>query len=70
MRAFKTLRRIYVMVKRINPVAKAMAHNRKRKQIVPNKKKYSRKRDNTIPSTNNMKGGYHGIKQQADSEEN
>ena len=23
-----------------------------------------------IPSTNNMKGGYHGIKQQADSEEN
>ena len=67
MRAFKTLRRIYVMVKRINPVAKAMAHNRKRKQIVPNKKKYSRKRDNTIPSTNNMKGGYYGIKQQADS---
>ena len=45
-----------------------MAHNRKRKQIVPNKKKYSRKRDNTIPSTNNMKGGYHGIKQQTDSE--
>ena len=67
MRAFKTLRRIYVMVTRINPVAKAMAHTRKRKQIVPNKKKYSRKRDNTIPSTNNMKGGYHGIKQQADS---
>lgn len=69
MKAFKTLRRIYVMVKRINPVAKAMAYNRKRKQIVPNKKKYSRKRDNTIPSTNNMKGGYYGIKQQADSED-
>jgi len=57
------------MTNRINPVAKAMANNRKRKQIVPNKKKYSRKRDNTIPSTNNMKGGYHGIKQQADSKD-
>ena len=33
------------MIKRINPVAKAMAHNRKRKQIVPNKKKYNRKKD-------------------------
>ena len=36
------------MIKRINPVAKAMAHNRKRKQIVPNKKKYNRKTDNTF----------------------
>ena len=26
------------MIKRINPIAKAMAHHRKRKQVVPNKK--------------------------------
>ena len=29
----------------INPVAKALLRNRKAKQIVPNKKKYNRKRD-------------------------
>ena len=57
------------MIRRINPVAKAMAHNRKRKQIVSSKKKYNRKRDNTVPSINNMKGDYHGIKQQTDSED-
>jgi|TARA_R100001509_G_C4793107_1_gene190462 hypothetical protein len=35
-------------IKPINPIAKAMAHNRRRKQVVPNKKKYSRKNDNTF----------------------
>ena len=29
----------------INPVAQAMLRNRKAKQVVPNKKKYNRKRD-------------------------
>tara|TARA_R100000742_G_C4167722_1_gene7093 strand:- start:333 stop:479 length:147 start_codon:yes stop_codon:yes gene_type:complete len=29
----------------INPIAQAMLRNRKAKQIVPNKKKYNRKRD-------------------------
>ncbi len=35
------------MIKRINPVAKIMAHNRRRTatQTVPNKKKYNRKKD-------------------------
>ena len=27
-----------LMIKPINPIAKAMAHHRKRKQVVPNKK--------------------------------
>ena len=35
-------------IKPINPIAKAMAHNRLRKQVVPNKKKYNRKTDNTF----------------------
>jgi|TARA_R100001079_G_C4298223_1_gene90066 hypothetical protein len=37
-----------MMIKPINPIAKAMAHNRRRKQVVPNKKKYNRKTDNTF----------------------
>ena len=36
------------MIKPINPIARAMAHHRKRKQIVPNKKKYDRKSENTF----------------------
>ena len=32
-------------VNRINPVAKAMMQSRRRTQVVPNKKKYNRKRD-------------------------
>ena len=32
-------------VTRINPVAKAMSQSRRRAQVVPNKKKYNRKRD-------------------------
>ena len=35
------------MIRRINPVARIMAQNRRRtdKQTVPNKKKYNRKKD-------------------------
>jgi hypothetical protein len=33
------------MMQRINPVAKAMMQSRRRAQVVPNKKKYNRKRD-------------------------
>tara|TARA_R100000742_G_C4242416_1_gene61884 strand:- start:328 stop:459 length:132 start_codon:yes stop_codon:yes gene_type:complete len=29
----------------INPVARALLRNRKPKQVIPNKKKYNRKRD-------------------------
>jgi len=32
-------------VHRINPVAKAMMQSRRRTSVVPNKKKYNRKRD-------------------------
>ena len=33
------------MIRKVNPVAKAMLENRKRKQVVPNKKKHNKKRD-------------------------
>jgi len=32
-------------VSQINPVAKAVAMNRRRAAVIPNKKKYARKRD-------------------------
>ena len=32
-------------INRINPVAKAMMQSRRRTQVVPDKKKYNRKRD-------------------------
>jgi len=32
-------------VHKVNPVAKAMMQSRRRTQVVPNKKKYNRKRD-------------------------
>ena len=32
-------------ISRVNPVAKAMMQSRRRAQVVPNKKKYNRKRD-------------------------
>ena len=32
-------------ITRVNPVAKAMMQNRRRAQVVPDKKKYNRKRD-------------------------
>ena len=33
------------MLRRVNPVAKALLQNRRRSQVVPNKKKYDRKKD-------------------------
>ena len=37
----------------INPVAKAMALSRRRSQVVPNKKKYNRKKDKENASKDN-----------------
>ncbi len=34
-----------LLVRRVNPVAKAVALNRRRATVIPNKKKYTRKRD-------------------------
>ena len=34
-----------LMIKPINPIAKAMAHHRKRKAIVPSKKDYNRAKE-------------------------
>ena len=31
-------------IRPVNPIAKAMAHNRRRQQVVPDKKKYNRKK--------------------------
>ena len=36
--------RVY-MIKRVNPIAKALAHHRKRKAIVPSKKDYNREKE-------------------------
>jgi|TARA_Y100000114_G_C11690556_1_gene293346 hypothetical protein len=33
-------------IKKINPIARLMAYNRRRKQVLPNKKKYDRKKVN------------------------
>ena len=33
------------MLRRVNPVAKTLLQNRRRTQVVPNKKKYDRKKD-------------------------
>ena len=33
------------MIKPINPIARAMAHHRKRKAVVPNKKDYNRAKE-------------------------
>ena len=32
-------------IKKINPIARLMAYNRRRKQVLPNKKKYDRKKE-------------------------
>jgi len=32
------------MVKKINPIARFLAFNRKRKQVIPGKRKYNRKK--------------------------
>ena len=34
-----------LMIKPINPIAKAMAHHRKRKAVVPSKKDYNRAKE-------------------------
>lgn len=33
------------MIRRVNPVAKAMMQSRRRTQVVPDKKKYNRKKE-------------------------
>lgn len=35
------------MIRKVNPVAKAMLQSRKRTQVVPDKKKYNRKKENS-----------------------
>ena len=40
-----------MVVKPVNPVAKAMAHSRRRQQVVPDKKKYNRKKDKNYANT-------------------
>ena len=38
-------------IRPVNPVAKAMALSRRRQQVVPNKKKYNRKKDKSYADT-------------------
>ena len=33
------------MIKKVNPIAKAMLESRRRRQVVPSKKKYNRKKE-------------------------
>ena len=40
-----------MVVRPVNPVAKAMAQNRRRQQVVPNKKRYDRKKDKNYADT-------------------
>lgn len=40
-----------MVIKPVNPVAKAMAQNRRRQQVVPDKKKYNRKKDKNYADT-------------------
>ena len=40
-----------MVIKPVNPVAKAMALSRRRHQVVPNKKKYNRKKDKNYADT-------------------
>ena len=40
-----------MVIRPVNPVAKAMAQNRRRKQVVPDKKKYNRKKDKDYADT-------------------
>lgn len=40
-----------MVIKPVNPVAKAMALSRRRQQVVPNKKKYNRKKDKNYADT-------------------
>ena len=40
-----------MVIRPVNPVAKAMALSRRRQQVVPNKKKYNRKKDKNYANT-------------------
>ena len=40
-----------MVIRPVNPVAKAMAQNRRRQQVVPNKKRYDRKKDKNYADT-------------------
>ena len=40
-----------MVVRPVNPIAKAMAQNRRRQQVVPNKKRYDRKKDKSYADT-------------------
>ena len=40
-----------MVIRPVNPVAKAMALSRRRQQVVPNKKKYNRKKDKNYADT-------------------
>ena len=40
-----------MVIKPVNPVAKAMALSRRWQQVVPNKKKYNRKKDKNYADT-------------------
>lgn len=40
-----------MVIRPVNPVAKAMAQNRRRQQVVPDKKKYNRKKDKDYADT-------------------
>ena len=53
MRYGKMLGRGYLtmVIRPVNPVAKAMAQNRRRQQVVPDKKKYNRKKDKDYADT-------------------
>jgi len=51
---------------KINPVARAMLQNRKGKQVVPNKKKYNRKRDrheHILSKQTTKRGGRDALRQ-------
>ena len=51
-------------VTKVNPVAKAMMQSRRRAQVVPNKKKYNRKRDKN--ASENRQVPHQADKQEAD----
>jgi hypothetical protein len=40
-----------MVIRPVNPVAKAMAQNRRRQLVVPNKKRYDRKKDKNYADT-------------------
>ena len=40
-----------MVIRPVNPIAKAMAHSRRRQQVMPDKKKYNRKKDKNYADT-------------------